>query len=179
MGGGGLKRAGGGVWPGPPSSQGPPMVPGEGEGGGVWLGPPLLPGSPYGPRRRRAGDFEASILLAPKEPKQSFGCQVAGSPPAAHLQAEGEVLVLLLREPLQDHAELGLAAEVQEPGNRGGGVLDGQCTARTRAHHPHPCGRRGCRAMGMAGASGLSASVPTICTVLGPEDFPGAGGGAM
>ena len=36
---------------------------------------PLLPGSPYGPRRRRAKDFEASILLGPKGPKQNFGCQ--------------------------------------------------------------------------------------------------------
>ena len=52
-----------------------------GEGGGLkrgggagWLGPPLLPGSPCGPRRRRAKTFEAQILLAPKAPKQKFGC---------------------------------------------------------------------------------------------------------
>ena len=40
-----------GVWLGHPSSQGPPMVPAEGE------------------------NLEASILLAPKAPKQHFGCQ--------------------------------------------------------------------------------------------------------
>ena len=49
--GGGLK--GGGGWLVPPSSQGPPMVPAEG-----------------GPKT-----FEASILLAPKAPKQKFGSQ--------------------------------------------------------------------------------------------------------
>ena len=54
------------------------------EGGGGLLrgvregglaGTPLLPGSPYGPRRRQAKIFEASILWAPKAPKQNFGCQ--------------------------------------------------------------------------------------------------------
>ena len=47
-GGGGLKGVGGGegVWLGPPSSLGPPRVPAE-----------------------------AQILLAPKAPKQNFGCQ--------------------------------------------------------------------------------------------------------
>ena len=45
-----------------------------GKRGGVgW--DPLLPGSPCGPRRRRAKLFEAEILLAPKAPKQNFGCQ--------------------------------------------------------------------------------------------------------
>ena len=44
-------------------------------GGGGLAGTPLLLGSPYGPRRRRAKIFEASILLAPKAPKQNFGCQ--------------------------------------------------------------------------------------------------------
>ena len=36
---------------------------------------PLLPKPPYGPRRRRAKIFGAWILLAPKAPKQNFGCQ--------------------------------------------------------------------------------------------------------
>ena len=44
-------------------------------GGGGLAGTPLLPGSPYGPRRRRAESFEASIVLAPKAPKQNSGCQ--------------------------------------------------------------------------------------------------------
>ena len=52
---GGLKRGGGGE--------------------GVLAGTPLLPGSPYGPCRRRAKKIEALILLAPKAPKQNFGCQ--------------------------------------------------------------------------------------------------------
>ena len=52
-GGGGLKGGERGVWLGPPSSLGPPMVPAEG-------GPKV---------------FEASILLALKAPKQKFGCQ--------------------------------------------------------------------------------------------------------
>ena len=43
----------------------------KGEEGG-WAVTPLLLGFPYGPRRRRAKNFEASILLAPK---QIFGCQ--------------------------------------------------------------------------------------------------------
>ena len=47
---------------------------GEGGGGGG-TGAPLLLGSPYGPRRRRAENFYASILLAPKAQKQNFGCQ--------------------------------------------------------------------------------------------------------
>ena len=53
-GGGGAEEGGGGRfgWD-PPSSQGPPMVPAEG-----------------GPK-----SFEASIRLAPKVPKQNFGCQ--------------------------------------------------------------------------------------------------------
>ena len=47
-----------------------------GEGGDWGLaGTPLLPESPYGTRRRGAEHFEASILLAPKAPKQNFGCQ--------------------------------------------------------------------------------------------------------
>ena len=44
-------------------------------GKGGLAGTPLLLGSPYGPRRRRAGNFEASVLLAPKAPKQNVGCQ--------------------------------------------------------------------------------------------------------
>ena len=47
----------------------------RGGGGGLWLGAPLLPGSPCGPRRRGAENFEASIFLAPKAPKQNFGCE--------------------------------------------------------------------------------------------------------
>ena len=50
---GGALKGGGGGWLGPPSSQGPPMV----------------------PRRRGAEHFEAEILLAPKAPKKNFGCQ--------------------------------------------------------------------------------------------------------
>ena len=47
---GGLKCGGRGVWLGPPSSEGPPVVPAKGE------------------------NFKASILLAPKAaPKQNFG----------------------------------------------------------------------------------------------------------
>ena len=48
---------------------------GGGGGGGGLAGTPLLPGTPYGPRRRRAENFEDSILLALKTPKQNFGCQ--------------------------------------------------------------------------------------------------------
>ena len=47
----------------------------RGGGEGALAGPPLLPASPYGPRRRRAENFEASILLALKAPEQSLGCQ--------------------------------------------------------------------------------------------------------
>ena len=46
-----------------------------GGGGGGLAGTPRLPGSPYAPRRRGAENFEASILLAPKGPKQNVGCQ--------------------------------------------------------------------------------------------------------
>ena len=60
------KGQGGGAWGGKGGLKG---------GGGGLAGTPLLPGSPYGPRRRRAKHFEASILLAPKAPKQNFGCQ--------------------------------------------------------------------------------------------------------
>ena len=47
----------------------------EGGGGGGLAGTPVLPGSPYGPHGRRANNFEAEILLAPKARKQNFGCQ--------------------------------------------------------------------------------------------------------
>ena len=62
------------------------------KGGGGLAGTPILPGSPYGPRRRRAGTFEASILLAPKAPEQNFGCQRQtsegeGGPPTVHGQS--------------------------------------------------------------------------------------------
>ena len=46
----------------------------EGGGGGVWLEPPSSQGPPM-PRRGQAENIEASILLAPKAPKQNVGCQ--------------------------------------------------------------------------------------------------------
>ena len=91
--------------PAPPATQPPgPVTPypamyekgGGGEWGGVkgvWLGPPLLPGSPCGPRRRRAETFEASILLTPKAPQQTLGCQPqtlegegGGTPPSSSVR---------------------------------------------------------------------------------------------
>ena len=74
------------------TSRAPPPQKGMYKSGG-WLGPPLLPGSPYGPRQRRAETFEASILLAPKAPKQNFGCQ----PQTLEGEGGGGGLPLLLR----------------------------------------------------------------------------------
>ena len=76
----------------------------SGKGGvrGFGWDPPLLPGSPYGPRRRRAKDFEASILLAPKGPKQKFGCQPQtlegeeGGPPAVYGRSNTSLATVLL-----------------------------------------------------------------------------------
>ena len=45
----------------------------EGGGGGGW--DPTPPRVPLWSPRRRANIFSAEILLAPKAPKQNFGCQ--------------------------------------------------------------------------------------------------------
>ena len=90
------------------------------KGGGLWAG------SPYGPRRKRAKIVDASILLAPKAPKQKFGCQPqtlegeggggsrgGGTPPPPAVYG-------------RCNASLGLGVGVgaQGQGKRGGGALE-------------------------------------------------------